>query len=134
MGKGARPSPEGYRDQSRVHMGAGHASDCVLEITCQKRHARPPGVSGKTHTAGLRKLSSPQLALSEGACLANLDLLITQSGKLASVEFGWEPLMSSAAENAECHCFPMRKALLNQDHSWTIVWGLGTVARADCVF
>lgn len=98
-------------------MGAGHGYDCVLEITCQRRHARTPAVSRKTHTAGLRKLSSPQLALSEGACLANLSLLVTQSGKLASVEFGWEPLMISAAENAKCHCFPMQKALLNQDHS-----------------
>lgn len=117
MGKVAQPFLESYRDQGRVQMGAENGQDCVLEITCQKSHARPPGVSSRMHTDGLRKLSSPQLALSEGACLANLGLLITQSGKLASVEFGWEPLMISAAENAKCYCFPMQRALLNQDHS-----------------
>lgn len=87
----------------------------MVRPVCWKSHARSgmPGllVSQARHTllscAELRKLSHPQLALLVGTCLANHGLLITQSGKLASVAVGRQPLMSSAAENVECHCFPM---------------------------
>lgn len=47
-------------------MGVGHGQTCVLEITCQKWHARPPGVPSKTHTAelcGAEEVVSPAIGI-----------------------------------------------------------------------